>query len=81
MRSNAQPAAMRAAAFPLAAGNDDAATHDLFSAAQRLLGIYQLPMLALFRLVDAIERDGRPVERLSIGELLALVATASEVQA
>ncbi len=80
MRSHTLPAA-RAAAFPLAAGNDDAATHDLFSAAQRLLCIYQLPMLALFRLVDAIERDGRSLEQMSVGHLLALVAQAGEVQA
>ena len=80
MRTHAQPAA-RAAAFPLAAGNDDAATHDLFSAVHRLLGIYQMPMLALFRLVDAVERDGRPLERLTIGELLVLLAHAQEVRA
>lgn len=80
MRSHALPAA-RAAAFPLAAGNDDAATHDLFSAVRRLLGVYQLPMLALFRLVDAIERDGRSLEQMSVGHLLALVAQAGEVRA
>ena len=80
MRTHAQPAA-RAAAFPLAAVNDDAATHDLFSTVQRLLGIYQLPMLAMFRLVDAIERTGHPLERLTIGELLALLAQAGEVRA
>ena len=80
MRTHAQPAA-RAAAFPFAAGNDDAATHDLFSAVHRLVGIYQMPMLALFRVVDAIERSGRPLERMTIGELLALLAQAGEVRA
>ena len=48
----------------------------------RLLGTGGAMAVAEFGSAMAcIERDGRPVERLTVGELLALVATASEVQA
>lgn len=54
-------------------GNDDAAMHDLFSATRVLLRIYEMSMTDLFRLVDTLEQRSAPLEKLSVGELLALV--------
>lgn len=63
------------------AANSDATYHDLFSAARQLLLIYQRPLPQLEGLLDALDLDGRPIERLSMGELLALVARAQAVPA
>ncbi|APO95340.1 hypothetical protein [Xanthomonas vesicatoria] len=56
-------------------GNDDAVMHDLFSATRQLLRIYEMPMTALFQLVEAIERRTGPMEDLSLGELLMMVGS------
>lgn len=56
-------------------GNDDAVMHDLFSATRQLLRIYEMPMTALFQLVDALERRPGAVEDLTLGQLLGMVGS------
>lgn len=56
-------------------GNDDAVMHDLFSATRQLLRIYEMPMTALFQLVDALERRPGAMEDLTLGQLLRMVGS------
>lgn len=56
-------------------GNDDAVMHDLFSATRQLLRIYEMPMTALFQLVDALERRPGAMEDLTLGQLLGMVGS------
>lgn len=67
---------MNAVALNAAVANDDAATHDLFSAARQLQRIHAMPMAALSQLVNALERRPGALEALSVGQLLAMVDDA-----
>ncbi|MGS7839817.1 hypothetical protein ACVMVB_19885 [Stenotrophomonas maltophilia] len=67
---------MNALALNIAAVNDDAATHDLFSAVRQLQRIHTMPMAALSQLVASLEHGRRNVEDLSVGQLLAMVRDA-----
>lgn len=55
------------------AANTDGTYHDLFSALRALLVCYQLPLPRLEALLDALDADPRPIERLTVGELLGLI--------
>ncbi|MFL4618364.1 hypothetical protein ACJ6WH_06870 [Stenotrophomonas maltophilia] len=67
---------MNVSALNAAAANDDATTHDLFSAVRLLQRIRTMPMAALSQLVAALERHPGALEDLSVGQLLALVREA-----
>jgi len=56
-------------------GNDDAVMHDLFSATRQLLRIYEMPMTALYQLVEALERRPGAMEDLTLGQLLRMVGS------
>ncbi|MDN8662397.1 hypothetical protein [Stenotrophomonas indicatrix] len=66
---------MNALSLNTAAINDDAATHDLFSALRQLQRIHTLPIAALSQLVTTLDR-GPMLESLTVGQLLAMVRTA-----
>ena len=68
-------------AVPVLAREPDVQVGRINMTTRRLRLVWHGTEVRAESLVDAIERDGRPVERLTVGELLALVATASEVQA
>lgn len=67
---------MNALSLNAAVANDDAATHDLFSAARQLQRIHTLPMAALWQLVTALERRPGALEALTVGQLLTMVRDA-----
>lgn len=67
---------MNALALNADVANDDAATHDLFSAVRQLHRIHTLPMAALSQLVTALEHCPGALEALSVGQLLAMVRDA-----
>ncbi|WP_414498774.1 hypothetical protein [Stenotrophomonas maltophilia] len=67
---------MNVSALNAAAANDDATTHDLFSAVRLLQRIHTMPMAALSQLVAALERHPGALEALSVGQLLAMVREA-----
>ncbi|MDG9842467.1 MULTISPECIES: hypothetical protein [unclassified Stenotrophomonas] len=67
---------MNALALNAAVANDDATTHDLFSAVRQLQRIHTMPMAALSQLVNALERRPGALEALSVGQLLAMVRDA-----
>ncbi|HEL4771892.1 hypothetical protein EIELFIGP_03836 [Stenotrophomonas maltophilia] len=67
---------MNALSLNAAVANDDAATHDLFSAARQLQRIHTMPMAALSQLVTALERRPGALEALLVGQLLAMVRDA-----
>jgi len=67
---------MNALSLNAAAINDDAATHDLFSAARQLQRIHTMPMAALSQLVTALERPPGALESLPVGQLLAMIRDA-----
>ncbi|MNC43551.1 hypothetical protein D3C75_924190 [compost metagenome] len=67
---------MNALSLNAAAINDDAATHDLFSAARQLQRIHTMPMAALSQLVTALERRPGALESLPVGQLLAMIRDA-----
>ncbi len=67
---------MNALSLNAAAINDDAATHDLFSAVRQLQRIHTMPMAALSQLVAALEYSPGELEPLPVGQLLAMVRDA-----
>lgn len=67
---------MNVSALNIAAVNDDAATHDLFSAVCQLQRIHTMPMAALSQLVAALDCRPGALEALSVGQLLAMVRDA-----
>ncbi|MBS4800621.1 MAG: hypothetical protein KH046_07275 [Stenotrophomonas maltophilia] len=67
---------MNVSAMNVAVANDDAATHDLFSAARQLQRIHTMPMAALSQVVAALECRPGALEALSVGQLLAMVRDA-----
>lgn len=58
----------------LPAANADAPYHDVFSALRALTEPFAWHTWHWQHLVDAIEADGRPIEAMTVGELLAHVA-------
>jgi hypothetical protein len=72
------PAAPAALSFLVSrpAVNDDAPTHDLFSFAKRIARIPALPLCALTTMVDEFDAQGRYLESLTVGELLAALEHA-----
>ncbi|HEL4770302.1 hypothetical protein I5U23_06015 [Stenotrophomonas maltophilia] len=67
---------MNVSALNVAVANDDATTHDLFSAVRLLQRIHTMPMAALSQLIAALERRPGALEALSVGQLLAMVRDA-----
>ncbi|MBN8263034.1 MAG: hypothetical protein J0M21_00085 [Xanthomonadales bacterium] len=63
-----------ATALPAApAANADAPFWDLFAAARVLSGVFELPVHRLDQLVDRIEAQRKPVEFMTVRELMQLV--------
>jgi len=58
------------------AANQDAPYHDLFSLLHKLGRVRQLAIEDWQRLTDLIEAEGRPLERMTVGELIALLDLA-----
>lgn len=58
------------------AANQDAPYHDLFSLLHKLGQVQQLAIEDWQRLTDLIEAEGRPLERMTVGELIALLDLA-----
>lgn len=67
---------MNALSLNAAVANDDAATHDLFSAARQLQRIHTMPVAALSQLVTVLERHPGALEALPVGQLLAMIRDA-----
>ncbi|AWH45409.1 hypothetical protein [Stenotrophomonas sp. ZAC14A_NAIMI4_1] len=67
---------MNALSLNAAAVNDDAGTHDIFSAVRLLQRIHLMPIAALFQLVADLERRPGALEGLSVGQLLTMVRDA-----
>jgi hypothetical protein len=70
---------MSALSLNAAVANDDAATHDLFSAVRQLQRIHTMPMAALSQLVATLECRPVALESLSVGQLLTMVCDAEVV--
>lgn len=66
--------ALTASAAP--AANQDAPYHDLFSLLHKLGRVRQFGLEDWQRLTDLIEAEGRPLERMTVGELIALLDLA-----
>lgn len=67
---------MNARSLNIRVANDDAATHDLFSALRQLQRIHTMPLAALSQLVAAVECRPGALESLSVGQLLTIVRDA-----
>lgn len=72
-RTPVPSAARAAAAAPACAANNDAPFFDLFAALRVLRRIHDLPLDRLEVLLDRIEAQPKPVDALTVRELVALV--------
>ena len=72
-RTPVPSAARVAAAAPAYAANSDAPFFDLFAALRVLRRIHDLPLDRLEVLLDRIEAQPKPVDALTVRELVALV--------